>query len=58
MRSVVRLFSADVDRVRRDFGPGKEPGVFDMAGSGVGMVTCFEAAFDDAVRSTVLDGAR
>ncbi|MFF4261080.1 apolipoprotein N-acyltransferase [Streptomyces virginiae] len=58
MRSVVRLFSSDVDRVRRDFGPGKEPGVFDMAGSGVGMVTCFEAAFDDAVRSTVQAGAQ
>ncbi|MFF4388263.1 apolipoprotein N-acyltransferase [Streptomyces sp. NPDC001552] len=58
MRSVVRLFSSDVDRVRRDFGPGKEPGVFDMAGSGVGMVTCFEAAFDDAVRSTVRAGAQ
>ncbi|MFE1416890.1 apolipoprotein N-acyltransferase [Streptomyces sp. NPDC085524] len=58
MRSFVRLFSSDVDRVRRDFGPGKDPGVFDMAGSGVGMVTCFEAAFDDAVRSTVRDGAQ
>ncbi|ARE77948.1 apolipoprotein N-acyltransferase [Streptomyces sp. Sge12] len=58
MRSVVRLFSSDVDRVRRDFGPGKDPGVFDMAGSGIGMVTCFEAAFDDAVRSTVQDGAQ
>lgn len=58
MRSVVRLFSSDVDRVRRDFGPGTDPGVFDMAGSGVGMVTCFEAAFDDAVRSTVRDGAQ
>ncbi|MGW7457522.1 apolipoprotein N-acyltransferase [Streptomyces sp. NPDC054797] len=58
MRSFVRLFSSDVDRVRRDFGPGKEPGVFDMAGSGIGMVTCFEAAFDDAVRSTVRDGAQ
>ncbi|MBT2544967.1 apolipoprotein N-acyltransferase [Streptomyces sp. ISL-44] len=58
MRSVVRLFSSDVDRVRRDFGPGKDPGVFDMAGSGIGMVTCFEAAFDDAVRSTVRDGAQ
>lgn len=58
MRSFVRLFSSDVDRVRRDFGPGTDPGVFDMAGSGVGMVTCFEAAFDDAVRSTVLDGAQ
>ncbi|MGW7315228.1 apolipoprotein N-acyltransferase [Streptomyces sp. NPDC054854] len=58
MRSFVRLFSADVDRVRRDFGPGKEPGVFDMNGSGVGMVTCYEAAFDDAVRSTVRAGAQ
>ncbi|MFG2983693.1 apolipoprotein N-acyltransferase [Streptomyces sp. NPDC048258] len=58
MRSFVRLFSSDVDRVRRDFGPGKDPGVFDMDGSGVGMVTCFEAAFDDAVRSTVRDGAQ
>ncbi|QES51550.1 apolipoprotein N-acyltransferase [Streptomyces venezuelae] len=58
MRSVVRLFSSDVDRVRRDFGPGKEPGVFDMAGSRIGMVTCFEAAFDDAVRSTVRAGAQ
>ncbi|MFF2196649.1 apolipoprotein N-acyltransferase [Streptomyces sp. NPDC058157] len=58
MRSFVRLFSSDVDRVRRDFGPGKEPGVFDMAGTGVGMVTCYEAAFDDAVRSTVRAGAQ
>ncbi|MEU3467280.1 apolipoprotein N-acyltransferase [Streptomyces sp. NPDC006687] len=58
MRSFVRLFSSDVDRVRRDFGPGKEPGVFDMAGSDVGMVTCYEAAFDDAVRSTVQAGAQ
>ncbi|WP_405495741.1 apolipoprotein N-acyltransferase [Streptomyces sp. NBC_00096] len=58
MRSFVRLFSSDVDRVRRDFGPGKDPGVFDMAGSGVGMVTCYEAAFDDAVRSTVQAGAQ
>ncbi|MEU9251856.1 apolipoprotein N-acyltransferase [Streptomyces sp. NPDC048270] len=58
MRSFVRIFNSDVDRVRRDFGPGKDPGVFDMAGSGVGMVTCFEAAFDDAVRSTVRAGAQ
>ncbi|MCX5379886.1 apolipoprotein N-acyltransferase [Streptomyces sp. NBC_00091] len=58
MRSFVRLFSSDVDRVRRDFGPGKEPGVFDMTGTGVGMVTCYEAAFDDAVRSTVRAGAQ
>ncbi|MEV6689215.1 apolipoprotein N-acyltransferase [Streptomyces sp. NPDC051130] len=58
MRSFVRIFSKDVDRVRRDFGPGKEPGVFDMAGTRAGMVTCYEAAFDDAVRSTVQAGAQ
>ncbi|MCB5179255.1 apolipoprotein N-acyltransferase [Streptomyces antimicrobicus] len=58
LRPVVRLFSSDVDRVRRDFGPGTDPGVFAMNGSRVGMVTCFEAAFDDAVRSTVRAGAQ
>ncbi|MEW2083268.1 apolipoprotein N-acyltransferase [Streptomyces sp. NPDC005283] len=58
MRSFVRLFSSDVDRVRRDFGPGRKVGLFDLAGTKVGMVTCFEAAFDDAVRDTVTGGAQ
>ena len=58
MRSFVRLFSSDVDRVRRDFGPGHKVGVFDLAGTKVGLVTCFEAAFDDAVRDTVTHGAQ
>ncbi|MFF3397522.1 apolipoprotein N-acyltransferase [Streptomyces sp. NPDC002659] len=58
MRSFARLFSADVDRVRRDFGPGHKVGVFDLAGTRVGLVTCFEAAFDDAARDTVTHGAQ
>jgi apolipoprotein N-acyltransferase len=58
MRSVVRVFNSDVDRVRRDFGPGHEVGVFDLAGTQVGLVTCFEAAFDDAARDTVTHGAQ
>ncbi|MFI1827581.1 apolipoprotein N-acyltransferase [Streptomyces sp. NPDC020412] len=58
MRSFVRLFSSDVDRVRRDFGPGDEVGVFDLAGTKVGLVTCFEAAFDDMARDTVTAGAQ
>ncbi|MFI6288304.1 apolipoprotein N-acyltransferase [Streptomyces sp. NPDC051018] len=58
MRSFVRLFSSDVDRVRRDFGPGDEVGVFDLAGTEVGLVTCYEAAFDDMVRDTVTNGAQ
>ncbi|MGW4206172.1 apolipoprotein N-acyltransferase [Streptomyces sp. NPDC004726] len=58
MRSFVRIFSSDVDRVRRDFGPGDEVGVFDLAGTRVGLVTCYEAAFDDMVRDTVTHGAQ
>ncbi|MFJ6698999.1 apolipoprotein N-acyltransferase [Streptomyces sp. NPDC091272] len=58
MRDFARLFSSDVDRVRRDFGPGKKVGVFDMAGTKVGLVTCYEAAFDDAVRDTVVHGGQ
>ncbi|MET9949995.1 apolipoprotein N-acyltransferase [Streptomyces sp. NPDC006339] len=58
MRSFVRLFDSDVDRVRRDFGAGTEVGVFDLAGTKVGLATCYEAAFDWAVRDTVTHGAQ
>lgn len=58
MRSFVRIFSSDVDRVRRDFGPGDKVGVFDLAGTRVGLATCYEAAFDWAVRDTVTHGAQ
>ncbi|MFD5763474.1 apolipoprotein N-acyltransferase, partial [Streptomyces sp. NPDC127044] len=44
--------------VRQDFSRGDKPGVFTMDGSRVGLVTCYEAAFDWAVRSTVTDGAQ
>ncbi|MGR8012001.1 apolipoprotein N-acyltransferase [Streptomyces hypolithicus] len=59
LRSVVRLFSETyVDMVRRDFGRGTEPGVFDMGGTKVGLATCYEAAFDWAVRDAVTAGAQ
>ncbi|MEV3988423.1 apolipoprotein N-acyltransferase [Streptomyces sp. NPDC049837] len=58
MRSFVRIFNKNVDRVSRDFGPGSEVGVFDLAGTKVGLATCYEAAFDWAVRDTVTHGAR
>ena len=44
--------------VRQDFSRGHKPGVFTMAGAKVGLVTCYEAAFDWTVRSTVTDGAQ
>ncbi|MFD3659252.1 apolipoprotein N-acyltransferase [Streptomyces sp. NPDC058659] len=58
MRSFVRLFNSNVDRVSRDFGPGSKVGVFDLAGTKVGLATCYEAAFDWAVRDTVTHGAQ
>ncbi|MEU6096986.1 apolipoprotein N-acyltransferase [Streptomyces sp. NPDC047079] len=44
--------------VRQDFSQGHKPGVFTMADAKVGLVTCYEAAFDWTVRSTVTDGAQ
>jgi apolipoprotein N-acyltransferase len=44
--------------VRQDFSRGTKPGVFSMGGAKVGLVTCYEAAFDWAVRSEVTDGAQ
>ncbi|MBD0710388.1 MULTISPECIES: apolipoprotein N-acyltransferase [unclassified Streptomyces] len=58
MRSFVRLFNSNVDRVTRDFGKGTKVGVFDLAGTKVGLATCYEAAFDWAVRDTVTHGAQ
>ncbi|MFJ1747532.1 apolipoprotein N-acyltransferase [Streptomyces sp. NPDC088116] len=59
LRSVVRTISPGyADMVRRDFGRGTRPGVFDLAGTKVGLATCYEAAFDWAVRDTVTHGAQ
>ncbi|MEW1901450.1 apolipoprotein N-acyltransferase [Streptomyces sp. NPDC086147] len=58
MRPLVRIFNSNVDRVSRDFGAGTEVGVFDLAGTRVGLATCYEAAFDWAVRDTVTHGAQ
>ncbi|WP_408909610.1 apolipoprotein N-acyltransferase [Streptomyces solicavernae] len=55
-RSFFRIFSEDVDRAG-SFVPGDKPVVFDMAGTGIGPVTCYEAAFDGVVRDQVEAGA-
>ncbi|MGX2998653.1 apolipoprotein N-acyltransferase [Streptomyces sp. JNUCC 64] len=57
LRSIVTAVSSDAGMVRKDFSRGSEPGVFAMAGARVGLVTCYEAAFDWAVRDTVREGA-
>ncbi|MEV7789189.1 apolipoprotein N-acyltransferase [Streptomyces sp. NPDC088106] len=59
LRSLVGAINGDwTSMVRQDFSRGSEPGVFRMNGVGVGLVTCYEAAFDWAVRDTVTAGAQ
>ncbi|MFH8805357.1 apolipoprotein N-acyltransferase [Streptomyces sp. NPDC017936] len=59
LRSFIGAVNEDwTSMVRQDFSRGSEPGVFDIGGTGVGLATCYEAAFDWAVRDTVTHGAQ
>ncbi|MGN9817592.1 apolipoprotein N-acyltransferase [Streptomyces sp. SD11] len=59
MRSLLGAINENwTSMVRQDFSRGDKPGVFTMAGTQVGLATCYEAAFDWAVRDTVTHGAR
>ncbi|WP_369381460.1 apolipoprotein N-acyltransferase [Streptomyces sp. cg36] len=59
LRGFIKQFSPGyVSMVRQDFDRGTKPGVFTMAGTRVGIATCYEAAFDWAVRDTVTHGAQ
>jgi apolipoprotein N-acyltransferase len=56
-RSLLEGRIAAIDRIPRDFAPGHEPGLFDIAGYKVATVICFESAFGYQVRPLVQDGA-
>ncbi|MET7313872.1 apolipoprotein N-acyltransferase [Streptomyces thermoviolaceus] len=59
LRSLVGAINENwTSMVRQDFSRGTEPGVFSVAGTRIGLATCYEAAFDWAVRDTVTHGAR
>ncbi len=59
LRSLLGAINANwTSMVRQDFSRGQKPGVFTMADAKVGLVTCYEAAFDWTVRTTVTDGAQ
>ncbi|WP_277210333.1 apolipoprotein N-acyltransferase [Isoptericola croceus] len=63
LRSFVRVFSDQVDRVTNDMLPGTEPAVVELTrddGSTVPMATiiCFEVAYDEIVRDAVARGAQ
>jgi apolipoprotein N-acyltransferase len=57
LRSIARMVSKEVDRVRSDFVPGSAPGVLRVGPTTVGDVICFEVAYDGVVRDTVTGGA-
>ncbi|MFJ3496271.1 apolipoprotein N-acyltransferase [Streptomyces sp. NPDC086091] len=59
MRSLIGALNENwTSMVRQDFSRGSEPGVFDFGDAKVGLATCYEAAFDWAVRDTVTHGAQ
>jgi apolipoprotein N-acyltransferase len=57
LRPLARRFSAQVDRVSRDFIGGRRSGVLTVGPARVGDVICFEVAYDGIVRDTVTRGA-
>lgn len=63
IRDIARKFSADVDRVRTDMVAGDEPGVMTLPVERlertvkVGVVICFEVAYDSIVLDSVREGA-
>jgi apolipoprotein N-acyltransferase len=54
MRAIIPILD---DEVPRDFLPGRDAGIFDVAGVPVATVICFESAFGYEVRPLVRDGA-
>ncbi|PYC63362.1 apolipoprotein N-acyltransferase [Micromonospora arborensis] len=58
LRDVARMVSKQVDLIRSDFVPGSTPGVVRAGPAVLGDVICFEVAYDDIVRDTVIGGAQ
>lgn len=59
LRSLLGAINGDwTSMVRQDFSRGTAPGVFTVGGTRIGLATCYEAAFDWAVRDTVTHGAQ
>lgn len=56
-RAFFRRISSRVDLVTRDFAPGGAVGRLDLGPARLGVVICFEVAYDDLVRDTVRAGA-
>ena len=55
-RAELTKFISELSWVPRDFIPGDQPGVMTVGGVKIAEVICFEVAYDDMVRSSVLGG--
>jgi apolipoprotein N-acyltransferase len=55
-RAELTKFISELSWVPRDFIPGTKPGVMTVGGVKIAEVICFEVAYDDMVRSSVLGG--
>ncbi len=56
-RSFLQGLIPELEKVPRDFEPGKSPGIFTVDGTRIGTLICFESAFGYQVRPLVRDGA-
>lgn len=54
--SFMRKYISELSRVPRSYVPGSAPGVLTVGGVRIADVICFEVAYDDMVRSSVLGG--
>jgi apolipoprotein N-acyltransferase len=52
--STLRKYISELSRVPRSYLPGSAPGVLTVGGVRIADVICFEVAYDDMVRSSVL----
>lgn len=56
-RPFLERFIDEVDQIPRDFAPGSARGEFDLRGTRIATVLCFESMFGAEVRPLVADGA-
>lgn len=57
-RPILASIVGRFDRIPRDFIAGDSSGVLTVGPARIGDVICFEVAYDDVVRSAVVDGGR
>ncbi|MEZ0090090.1 apolipoprotein N-acyltransferase [Streptacidiphilus sp. EB129] len=57
-RSVLSKYITRLQRVARDFAPGKQTGILQLGPARIGDVICFEVAYDGIVRDAVTQGGR